>query len=70
MNMITNARDAVSGNPKGQRLVTVDVSSNEQDVVLTVTDIGPGLYGGPCRFFDPFVTTKKNGLVMGLASAK
>ena len=70
MNLIGNARDAVIGNEAGQRLVTVDVSSNEQDVLLTVSDNGAGLEGDPRRLFDPFVTTKASGLGMGLAITK
>lgn len=70
MNLIGNARDAVAGNAIGQRRITIDVSTNDQDVLLTVADNGDGLSGDPEQFFDPFVTTKSDGMGMGLAIAK
>ncbi len=70
MNLLSNARDAVMKNVAGQRLVVVDVSSSEQDVLISVTDNGTGLAGDPARLFDAFMTTKSNGMGMGLAIAK
>jgi signal transduction histidine kinase len=70
MNLLSNARDAVMKNVAGQRLVMVDVSSSEQDVLISITDNGGGLAGDPRRLFDAFMTTKSNGMGMGLAIAK
>ena len=70
MNLLSNARDAVMKNVAGQRLIVVDVSSSEQDVLISVTDNGTGLAGDPARLFDAFMTTKSNGMGMGLAIAK
>lgn len=70
MNLLGNARDAVIGNASGKRLVMVDVSSNEQDAFVTVSDNGVGLTGDPSALFDPFMTTKTNGMGLGLAIAK
>jgi signal transduction histidine kinase len=70
MNLLSNARDAVMKNVAGQRLVMVDVSSSEQDVLISITDNGGGLEGDPGRLFDAFMTTKSNGMGMGLAIAK
>jgi signal transduction histidine kinase len=70
LNLLGNARDAVSQNPEGRRIIKIATTANEQDLVVTVEDNGVGLPADADRIFDAFVTTKENGLGMGLAIAK
>jgi signal transduction histidine kinase len=70
LNLLGNARDAVSQNPEGQRIVNISSSANEEDIVITIEDNGAGVTGDPERIFDPFVTSKKSGMGMGLAISK
>jgi C4-dicarboxylate-specific signal transduction histidine kinase len=70
LNLLGNARDAVIQNPAGQRIIKIATTANDQDLVVTVEDNGVGLPGDADRIFDAFVTTKENGLGMGLAIAK
>ena len=70
LNLLGNARDAVIQNPVGQRIVKIESSANEHDLVVSVEDNGGGLDGDIDRIFDPFMTSKKEGLGMGLAIAK
>jgi two-component system sensor kinase FixL len=66
LNLITNACEAVTDNPPGERRVTL-VTRADADVVLAkVTDNGQGV-ADPKRLFDTFYTTKATGLGMGLA---
>jgi signal transduction histidine kinase len=70
LNLLGNARDAVIQNPAGQRIIKIATTANDQDLVVTVEDNGVGLPGDADRIFDAFVTTKENGLGMGLAITK
>jgi C4-dicarboxylate-specific signal transduction histidine kinase len=70
LNLLGNARDAVKQNPAGRRNIKIATTANEQDLVVTVEDNGVGLPADADRIFDAFVTTKENGLGMGLAIAK
>jgi signal transduction histidine kinase len=70
LNLLGNARDAVSQNPAGERIVKIQTLANDQYLVVNIEDNGGGLTGNTDRIFDAFVTTKENGLGMGLAIAK
>jgi PAS domain S-box-containing protein len=70
LNLLTNACDAVASNPPGGRKIKVSTQSNGQSVQVTISDNGVGLDGDPERVFNPYFTTKKSGLGMGLAIAK
>jgi signal transduction histidine kinase len=69
LNLIVNAVEAMSGVGEGSRALLIgtgiDASSR---VIVAVQDSGPGL--NPQNFdrlFDPFYTTKPNGMGMGLS---
>ena len=69
LNLIVNAVEAMSGVSEGSRALLIgtgiDASSR---VIVAVQDSGPGL--NPQNFdrlFDPFYTTKPNGMGMGLS---
>jgi two-component system, NtrC family, sensor kinase len=63
-NLLRNAREAM---PNGGG-VTLGVSRDETNVVITVDDEGPGIEpDARARLFEPFFTTKAGGTGLGLA---
>ena len=68
LNLLLNAMDALSDNPPGSRLVTVRARAAGKTVEVTVSDNGQGIAADKLpRLFEPFFTSKPNGLGMGLA---
>ncbi len=67
VNLVTNAVDAMKETPS--RILTVRSSMDGPDMVtVSVSDSGPGLAEDRReRVFEPFVTTKKDGLGLGLS---
>ena len=66
LNLLTNACDAVAGNPAGERRVSIVTRAHADGVLVEVTDNGCGL-SDPERIFEAFYSTKPEGLGMGLA---
>jgi signal transduction histidine kinase len=62
-NLVRNAREAAGA----EGHVWVDVARDGHDVVVAVTDDGPGLPREVADKLRPFFTTKKGGLGLGLA---
>jgi signal transduction histidine kinase len=71
LNLILNGMDAMSSMPEPKRCLLIRISENDQEVEVAVTDAGQGI---PLerlpRIFDPFSTTKSDGLGLGLSIAK
>lgn len=70
VNLVMNACEALAGTAGDRR---IEISTREHDgrVELAVRDSGPGLAAAVAeRVFDPFVTTKRDGLGMGLAISR
>jgi PAS domain S-box-containing protein len=69
LNLIVNAIQATGAVAEGTRKVLITTARAEPDGVLVeVKDSGPGLASDNFeRVFDPFYTTKPNGLGMGLS---
>jgi PAS domain S-box-containing protein len=70
LNLIVNACEAMSGSPPGQRRLTIAtrVGDEGRSIECAVADRGCGIRPGDVeRIFQPFVTTKKQGLGLGLA---
>ncbi len=68
MNLISNACDALLGNERSDRRLYISTQSFGNKVSLTVRDQGCGLpEGGVEQIFQPFFTTKRQGLGIGLA---
>jgi C4-dicarboxylate-specific signal transduction histidine kinase len=69
LNLINNAIEAMSGSSEGIReLVIRTEARNEADVLVIVADTGPGFMPEVLtKFFEPFQTTKPNGLGLGLS---
>ncbi len=69
LNLLLNATDAIAG--EGHILVQVERDGRDQgDVLLKVTDTGPGIPESVRdKLFEPFVTTKPSGKGTGLGLA-
>lgn len=72
LNLIENALDAVRGRPQAVINVRTRYDAERKQVVLTVTDNGPGVpVDQRARIFEPFHSTKGHGGTgLGLAVAK
>lgn len=71
-NLLANAQDAVMGQRRGQRRITVSVERLEGGRLrLSVEDSGPGISNSlAARLFEPFVSTKASGLGLGLVLSR
>ncbi|MGZ8203344.1 MAG: ABC transporter substrate binding protein [Burkholderiales bacterium] len=69
LNVLLNAFDAVKACPPGEREVTLHAQRHEGGMNrVSVSDRGPGLSAEALtRIFEPFYTTKHDGLGMGLS---
>lgn len=71
LNLVLNAMDAVAPLPSRTRRVRVGTAPVAGRVEITVSDNGPGIDPAiAARLFGSFVTTKANGLGMGLSIAR
>ena len=71
VNLLSNAVEAMEKAPAGVRQITVRTLLGEGAVEVAVGDRGVGLpAGGDTRMFEPFVSSKPNGLGMGLSIAR
>ncbi|HUN44477.1 MAG TPA: MASE4 domain-containing protein [Acetobacteraceae bacterium] len=67
LNLIRNAVDAM-GDGTGRALVLATAPSGEGMIEISVADTGPGLSAGVReKLFQPFVTTKRDGMGVGLS---
>jgi PAS domain S-box-containing protein len=70
LNLIVNACEAMSGvAPSGRKLtIATQLASDGSFIECSFSDLGRGIPNGDLeRVFQPFVTTKKHGLGLGLA---
>jgi PAS domain S-box-containing protein len=68
INLLINACQAMSGVEQHRRLLRVQTSVTENEVILEIADGGPGI--DPNAFpslFTPFFTTRESGMGMGLS---
>ena len=72
LNLLLNAFQAMKGCPMNDRQVTVRTEpSKDHQVMIAVRDCGEGLKGDQLeKMFQPFYTTKDNGLGLGLAISR
>jgi signal transduction histidine kinase len=68
INLIANAIEAMEGSPRDPRLV-IRVTANGQEMLIQVIDNGPGV-DDPENIFEPFISTKKKGMGIGLAVSR
>jgi len=68
INLLMNAMQALKERPRGERLVRIETTQGDGVVRIEVRDKGPGIPGAILqRIFDPFVTTRAEGMGMGMA---
>ena len=68
VNLLTNARDALEGQPENRRTITIRAYSEPETIVFEVEDAGCGISGdATLHLFDPFFTTKRHGMGIGLS---
>jgi two-component system sensor kinase FixL len=69
VNLVRNAIDAMQGQPR--RLLGVSTVIDGDMAVVSVTDTGTGLdEAAAARLFEPFVTTKPQGMGVGLSISR
>ena len=67
LNLILNGADAMAANAPGARRLHLQTMLHQDRVRASVRDEGGGLPADVERLFQPFYTTKAQGLGMGLA---
>jgi len=67
LNLIRNACDAMASNPPRDRNLVLTTVLEQNEVRIGVLDCGVGLPDDVEQLFQPFHTTKSNGLGMGLS---
>jgi signal transduction histidine kinase len=71
LNLIVNAIDAMSDMPSAERRITVSTARDGNSAELSVSDVGPGIPVDRLKeMFEPFYTTKPQGMGMGLSIAR
>lgn len=71
INLVRNAIEAMSATPQDQRVLTISTSCTIEEVVLAVCDAGTGLSPTIAdRLFQPYQTTKPQGMGLGLALSR
>ncbi len=70
INLIGNASDAMAANPPGGRRLAIETGVDAGCVQVRIADNGSGLPAAPETVFEPFYTTKTEGLGMGLAISR
>lgn len=70
INVIGNACDAMAGNVPGERTLGVATCALADAVEVRISDNGTGLPADAQRVFEPFYTTKPQGLGLGLAISR
>jgi signal transduction histidine kinase len=71
LNLIINAMDAISDADMKKREVSVSTVRAGNQAEIRIADSGPGIAAGDlANVFNPFFSTKPEGMGMGLAIAK
>jgi PAS domain S-box-containing protein len=71
VNLLMNACDAMMGQPPNERKLEIRCEADDETVILSVIDSGPGISPEVItRIFEVFFTTKTEGMGIGLAICK
>ena len=71
LNLVLNAFEAMNERPRGERRVQIRTGLKDSQVLAAVTDNGTGVTTGDAeKVFQPFYTTKTQGLGMGLSISR
>jgi PAS domain S-box-containing protein len=67
LNLLLNAAEALNDTPPDDREITIRTLTRKGSVEIAVSDRGPGLAPAQLqRIFEPFYSTKRHGMGMGL----
>jgi two-component system sensor kinase FixL len=70
-NLIRNAMDALENNPTSDRFLAVQARHDQRMATVTISDTGAGMSPALAQgCFEPFVTTKNQGMGLGLALSR
>jgi two-component system, LuxR family, sensor kinase FixL len=70
-NLLTNALDAVVAGSRTRREIHIGASRADSEVLLAIEDSGHGVSPDiTAQLFNPFVTTKADGMGLGLAISR
>jgi two-component system sensor kinase FixL len=68
VNLIQNAIQAMNSRPRDDRRLKISTAVSYDNIQVTVVDSGPGFVAADAEtYFEPFVTTKRDGLGIGLS---
>ena len=68
VNLIMNATEAMSAVNDRERLLTIDSSTDDSEITVTIADTGSGIESEKLdQIFEPFFTTKGDGMGLGLS---
>jgi signal transduction histidine kinase len=71
LNLVVNGIDAVRDTPSDNRIISVRTSHVDNFAQLSVSDRGPGIPENKLKeVFEPFFTSKAEGMGMGLSIAR
>ena len=72
LNLIMNAAEALEQSQTGDRRLEIDLTTSEKDMIqVALTDNGPGIRpDARQKLFEPFYSTKSNGIGLGLSICK
>ena len=71
VNLLVNAIEAMDQIDPAQRVITITTRAQSEFIEVSVSDVGPGFPQDSERnYFDAFVSTKNDGMGMGLAISK
>jgi C4-dicarboxylate-specific signal transduction histidine kinase len=72
INLMTNALDAMDGQPVDRRRIAIStISENSEEILVSISDSGGGIPPDTREtIFSPFHTTKSSGMGLGLSICK
>ena len=71
LNLIRNALEAMAATPPAERRLTITAAQVDGEAVIRIADTGPGLPLAIAeRLFQPYQTTKPQGMGLGLAVSR
>ena len=71
INLVVNAIDAMKDTPREKRIIAIRTRRVEKFAELSVSDGGPGIPQDKLKdVFEPFFTSKAEGMGMGLSIAR